>query len=104
MTGVSTQQEAKPPALRQLTRYIRVRSPDEARFVEFDFAIGEPSLFVELVLPRVAFEQFCEQNQVVQMTEAQMAAVDAEMVKSRYGEETLMAKNTSSVPTTSARE
>lgn len=75
------------------TRYIRVRSPEGARFVEFDFAIGDPSLFVELVMPPPVFKAFCQNNQVVEMTEAQMQAVDAEMEKWRYGEDTLMANN-----------
>lgn len=77
----------------QLTKYVRVRSPDDARFVEFDFAIGEPSLFVELLMPKAAFEQFCQVNKVTHMTDEQMAAVDAEMDKWRYGENTLISKN-----------
>ena len=81
------------PAFEQLVKYIRVRSSEEARFVEFDFAIGDPSLFVELVMPRGAFEHFCKANAVVAMSDAQMAAVDAEMEKWRYGEDTLMAQN-----------
>lgn len=90
---------SSPKGIAQLTRYIRVRSPEQARFVEFDFAIGDPALFVELVLPQAAFAQFCQQNQVVPMTEAQMQAVDDELVKWRYGEETLMAKNNASAAT-----
>lgn len=74
-------------------KYIRIRSEPGARFVEFDFAIGDPSLFVELALPRAAFKKFCQINAVVHMTEEQSAAVDSEMQKWRYGEETLMAHN-----------
>ena len=74
-------------------KYIRVRSPENARFVEFDFAIGDPSLFVELIMPPAVFESFCRTNQVVEMTEEQMQLVDAELDKWRYGEETLMANN-----------
>jgi len=77
----------------RLTRYIRVRSEPDARFVEFDFAIGDPSLFVELVMPQGAFEAFCASNDVVPMTDEQIQAVDAEMEKWRYGEETLMSHN-----------
>lgn len=70
----------------QLPRYVRVRSEPDAIFVEFDFAIGYPDLFVELVLPRAAFASFCEQNRVQHM-DAQMAdAIDADMEKWRYGE------------------
>ncbi|MBR9829503.1 MAG: phenol hydroxylase [Oceanospirillales bacterium] len=77
----------------RLTKYIRVRSEPDARFVEFDFAIDDPSLFVELVMPQEAFEAFCTTNNVVRMTEAQIRDVDAEMEKWRYGEETLMSHN-----------
>lgn len=85
----------EPPTLtlNNNTRYIRVRSADDARFVEFDFAIGDPSLFVELIMPPTVFESFCKTNQVVNMTPEQMQAVDAEMEKWRYGEDTLMASN-----------
>ncbi|MBY4676721.1 phenol hydroxylase subunit [Marinobacterium arenosum] len=81
------------PDFQRLVKYVRVRSEPEARFVEFDFAIGDPSLFVELVMPQGAFEHFCRRNEVVHMTDQQMAAVDAEMEKWRYGEDTLMARN-----------
>ncbi|MCY0965503.1 phenol hydroxylase subunit [Parathalassolituus penaei] len=75
------------------TRYIRIRSPENARFVEFDFAIGDPSLFVELIMPPAVFAVFCRNNQVVEMSAEQMAAVDRELEKWRYGEDTLMAHN-----------
>ena len=44
-------------------------------------------------MPQGAFEHFCLNNKVVHMTTEQMQAVDAEMDKWRYGEETLMARN-----------
>ncbi|WP_221797123.1 phenol hydroxylase subunit [Oceanobacter mangrovi] len=74
-------------------KYIRIRSKPGARFVEFDFAINDPSLFVELIMPPAVFDSFCQTNRVVQMTAAQMQAVDMELEKWRYGEETLMAAN-----------
>lgn len=77
-----------------LTKYVRVHSEPSAKFVMFDFAIGDPSLFVELVLPHKAFEKFCQNNQVIMMNEEQMAKNDAEANKWRYGEEdTLVGKN-----------
>ncbi len=79
--------------LDQMTKYIRVRSDKNARFVEFDFAIGDPSLFVELIMPQGAFKHFCAANDVVFMTREQQENVDAEMEKWRYGEDTLMANN-----------
>lgn len=70
----------------QMPRYVRVRSEPDAAFVEFDFAIGYPDLFVELVLPRTAFARFCASNRVRHMDAAMAAAVDADMRKWRYGE------------------
>ena len=70
----------------QLTRYVRVRSEPDARFVEFDFAIGHPELFVELVLPQAAFATFCQCQRVVQMDAAMCQAVDEDAAKWRYGD------------------
>jgi len=79
-------QQAEP--LADFTRYVRIRNVVDDKFIEFDFAIGDPSLYVELVLPKAAFEAFCRHNQVVMMTEEQARQVDADMEKWRYGEET----------------
>nr|WP_175528325.1 phenol hydroxylase subunit [Marinobacter mobilis] len=70
----------------EMTRYIRVRSEPGERFVEFDFAIGHPELFVELVLPREAFEIFCRHNKVVHMDSDMIREIDQDMVKWRFGE------------------
>ncbi|HBO12858.1 MAG TPA: phenol hydroxylase [Halieaceae bacterium] len=70
----------------RLTRYVRVRGETASGFIEFDFAIGDPSLYVELVLPKGAFDIFCERNGVVFMSEEEAAAVDADMEKWRYGD------------------
>lgn len=71
----------------QLTKFIRVTGDRNANFVEFDFAIHDPTLFVELVLPQQAFQHFCEINQVVEMTAEQQAWNDAQEDKWRYGTE-----------------
>ncbi|UVJ46022.1 phenol hydroxylase subunit [Pseudomonas sp. LS1212] len=68
-----------------MPRYVRVRSGADDAFVEFDFAIGYPELYVELVLPRVAFEQFCTSNRVQHMNAQMSAVIDADMQKWRYG-------------------
>ncbi|PWV69025.1 phenol hydroxylase subunit [Halomonas sp. A11-A] len=70
----------------ELTRYIRVRSEPGDRFVEFDFAIGYPELFVELVLPTEAFELFCKHNNVVHMDAEMIREIDEDMIKWRFGE------------------
>ncbi len=71
----------------QLTKYIRITGSRDAQFVEFDFAIHDPTLFVELVLPKDAFQHFCEINQVIEMTQAQQDWNDAQEDKWRYGSE-----------------
>jgi phenol hydroxylase P0 protein len=73
-------------AFAKLTRYVRVRKRVKG-FVEFDFAIGDPSIYIELILPEAAFERFCQQNKAVPMTAEQAQAVDQDMRKWRYGEE-----------------
>ena len=73
-------------ALQGLTRYVRVRGETASGFIEFDFAIGDPSLYVELLLPRGAFDIFCARNDVVFMSDEEAAAVDADMEKWRYGD------------------
>ncbi len=83
-----TQDDAqRDTVLQDFTRYVRVRRVVDDRFIEFDFAIGDPSLYVELILPKPAFEAFCAHNSVVMMTDEQALEVDADMEKWRYGEE-----------------
>ncbi|PKO84175.1 MAG: phenol hydroxylase [Betaproteobacteria bacterium HGW-Betaproteobacteria-11] len=48
-----------------MNKFVRVTLRREDGFVEFDFAIGSPDIFVELMLPEAAFRGFCEQNQVI---------------------------------------
>lgn len=75
----------------ELKKYIRITGDRNAKFVEFDFAINDPSLFVELVLPKDAFEKFCLIHQVIEMDADQQALNDAQENKWRYGiEETLI--------------
>jgi phenol/toluene 2-monooxygenase (NADH) P0/A0 len=43
-------------------RFVRVVEHRADGFVEFRFAIGEPSLFVEMMLSEAAFAEFCSLN------------------------------------------
>jgi phenol hydroxylase P0 protein len=45
-------------------KFVRVIEAREGGLIEFEFAIGEPELFVELIMPAHAFVEFCEANQV----------------------------------------
>lgn len=40
-------------------KFIRVVEQRADGWVAFEFAVGEPELFVEMLLPRAAFEDFC---------------------------------------------
>ena len=46
-------------------RYVRVCRERPDGFVEFEFAIGDPELFAEMLLPSEAYESFCQSNHVV---------------------------------------
>jgi len=49
-------------------KFVRVLETNRAGMVEFEFAIGEPELFVELIMPEPAFEEFCRTNAVTFIT------------------------------------
>jgi phenol hydroxylase P0 protein len=46
-------------------RFVRVTGKRNDGFVEFEFAVGEPDMAVELVMPQAAFDSFCATNQAV---------------------------------------
>ncbi|WP_230976802.1 phenol hydroxylase subunit [Pseudothauera rhizosphaerae] len=60
-------------------RYVRVTGNRPGGFIEFDFAIGDPELFVELILPQNAFEEFCARNRAVVLTSSSEHCADGEM-------------------------
>lgn len=53
-----------PPAFDPSRRFVRIVDERADGMVEFEFAVGEPELFVEMILPRAAFEEFCAREQV----------------------------------------
>jgi phenol hydroxylase P0 protein len=67
-------------------RYVRVNNIRNNELVEFDFSIGDPSLFVELILPFSQFKQFCKTHNAQDLTEEQQAQVDLESLKWRFGQ------------------
>lgn len=50
-------------------RFIRIRQQRDDGFVEFDFAVGDAELSVELILPRPAFEAFARLPGTERMSE-----------------------------------
>jgi len=59
-------------------KFVRVTGQRGDKFIEFDFAIGEPELFVEMILTPDAFAEFCEANQVEQMPAVTAQGEDTE--------------------------
>ena len=55
---------SKQPALDTNRRFVRVCGTRTGCFIEFEFAIGEPEVFVEMLLSPAAFTEFCATNQV----------------------------------------
>jgi phenol hydroxylase P0 protein len=44
------------------TCFVRVTGEQAGRFVEFEFAVGDPELSIEMILPFHAFDEFCERH------------------------------------------
>lgn len=66
--------------------FVRVTGTRAARFVEFEFAIGDPELAVELVLQFDQFREFCAWHEVTHLTPEEGARLDYERMKWRYGQ------------------
>jgi phenol hydroxylase P0 protein len=45
-------------------RYVQITDTLPNGLIEFLFSIGEPDVAVELVMPKVAFDEFCRNNAV----------------------------------------
>ena len=45
-------------------------------FVEFEFAIGEPELAVDLIMPAAAYREFCRDNQVTVLPSLRRSDLD----------------------------
>jgi phenol hydroxylase P0 protein len=59
-------------------KFVRVIEAREGGLIEFEFAIGEPELFVELIMPAHAFVEFCEANQVTVLEQVRALALVGE--------------------------
>lgn len=66
-------------------KFVRVTGIRNQHFVEFDFAIGEPELFVEMILPLEQFDLFCAKHQVQQLDAAAAAAIEQDKQQWRIG-------------------
>lgn len=66
-------------------QYVRFRELRTDGYVLFDFAIGDPALAVELILPLAAYQAFCHEHRVAYLTHEQAEALDFENSKWRFG-------------------
>jgi phenol/toluene 2-monooxygenase (NADH) P0/A0 len=74
---MDTQEILKPVTTFDTTRrYVRVCEQRPDGFIEFEFAIGDPALCVELMLPADAFHEFCLANEVILLDPAQSGQGD----------------------------
>ena len=67
--------------------FVRVTDWNVRGNVEFQYSIDDPSLFLEMILPRSAFDDFCATRGVCLMTTEQGEAVDAQERRWRYGDD-----------------
>ena len=52
------------PAIDLSRKFVRLIERRADGFVEFEFAIGDPELYAEMLLPSEAYASFCEANDV----------------------------------------
>ena len=55
-------------------KYVRLTEVRADGFVAFDFAIGEPEIYVEMMLPLAAFEAFCADHRVIRLDQTELDA------------------------------
>ena len=75
------------PAAEPGQRYVRVTNRDHNGFIEFQFSVGDPTLYLEMTLPPAAFDEFCREQGARHLREDEARAVDAAEDKWRYGAE-----------------
>ena len=64
------------PSFDPSSRYVRLTQVRPDGFVEFEFAIGDPDLAVNLILPADAYRDFCRDNHAVLISPLQGTAID----------------------------
>lgn len=73
----------RKPAFDVAKRYVRFRELRDDGYVSFAFAIGDPELMVELILPLPDYQAFCREQRVIYLTRDPAAALDHEQAMSR---------------------
>jgi phenol hydroxylase P0 protein len=68
-----------------LKKYVQVLNTRDDGFVEFYFAIDDPSVYAELLLPYKEFIKFCSTNRVNFFTVEQEKIIENELLQWKYG-------------------
>jgi phenol hydroxylase P0 protein len=58
-------------------KFVRVMGTLPNGMIEFEFAVGDPDVCAELVMPKAAFDEFCAANQVELISAATPLTGDA---------------------------
>lgn len=66
-------------------KYVHITNVNKDQLIEFDFAIDDPCMYVELALPKKQFDEFCQTNKVIHLTKEEQIAVENDKYKWRYG-------------------
>jgi len=66
-------------------KYVHITDEKANGLIEFDFAIGDPCMYVELALPKEQFEKFCINNTVEHLSREQIIDVENDKYKWQYG-------------------
>ncbi len=59
-------------------KFVRIIQTHATGLVEFEFAVGEPELFVELLMGQAAFDEFCATHGVTPTTGHLVQAPDTD--------------------------
>ena len=69
------------------TRFVRVTGTNPRGFVEFQFSVDDPTLYLEMTLPPAAFEEFCRAQGARHLSESEAERVDESEARWRFGAE-----------------
>lgn len=65
---------SQPPSFNTNLKFVRIIETHANGLVEFEFAVGEPELFVELLMAQASFDEFCVMHGVTP-TQGRLPAV-----------------------------
>lgn len=74
-----------PPGFDVTQKFVRIRHLGDDGYVEFDFAIGDPRLSVELVMSKRDFQAFCAANNTRYLSTEEGEQIDRDDLKWRFG-------------------